>query len=332
MTVLVTGGTGFLGRRLVRLLREDGLHVRCLVRPTSDVESLKTHVGTALWAGVDVRPVSLMDVERCRDALLECDVVYHLAAGLSGGTSTLFLDSVVTTRRLIEASLRAHVKRFVLVSSLGVYGAASLKSGSLLDETTPVDPHPHLRDAYSYSKIVQEQAAFTACRERGLPLVVVRPGVIIGPGRGALSGRIGLQLGPLMVRMGGGQTLPYVYVDNCAAAIRQAGLIPGIEGEAFNVLDDDLPTGKRILRMYRQVGQRRRWVWVPRPLIQPLAGIYEWYHHASRGQLPGVITRYKTASMWKKLKYTNQKAKDRLQWTPEIPFEEAFRRSIAIEA
>ena len=81
MSVLVTGGTGFLGRRLVRLLREDGWHVRCLVRPTSDVEPLRKHVGDQLWAGVDVRRVSLMDVDGCRDAMIDGDVVYHLAAG-----------------------------------------------------------------------------------------------------------------------------------------------------------------------------------------------------------------------------------------------------------
>jgi nucleoside-diphosphate-sugar epimerase len=243
----------------------------------------------------------------------------------------LFLNSVIPTRRLIEASLAADVRRFVLVSSFGVYGAAELKSGSLVDESTPVDRTPHRRDPYSYSKVVQEQVAWEACRQGGLPLVVVRPGVIIGPGRGALSSRIGLQLGPLLIRMGGGQTLPYVFVDNCSAAIRQAGLIEGIDGEAFNVLDDELPTGKQILRMYRQAGHRQRSLWIPRPCIQPLAGLYEWYHRFSRGQLPAVITRYKTASMWKSLRFTNQKAKSRLRWSPNVRFEEAFRRSLGDE-
>ena len=332
MSVLVTGGTGYLGRRLVKLLRQDGLHVRCLVRPTSDLGPLREHVGKSLWSGVDVRPVSLMDVDGCRDALIDCDIVYHLAAGMSGSTSTLFLDSVISTRHFIQASLGADVKRFVLVSSFGVYGAAGLKSGSPLDESTPLDPQPHLRDPYSYSKVMQEQAAWEAHHQEGLPLVVVRPGVIFGPERGVLSSRIGLQLGPLLVRMGGGQTLPYVYVDNCAQAVRQAGLTEGIEGEAFNLLDDDLPTAKQVLKMYRRAGQPKRWVWVPRLWIQPLAGLYEWYHHWSRGQLPGVITRYKAASMWKSLRYTNQKAKTELHWRPEVSFDEAFRRSLCAES
>ncbi len=330
MSALVTGATGFLGRRLVRLLREDGLQVTCLVRPSSDIEPLRQAVGDALWSGVDVRTVELMDENGCREALLGCSVVYHLAAGLSGSTSTLFLNSVIPTRRLMAASVSAGVQRFVLVSSLGVYGTQTLPPGTVLDERSPVDPHPHLRDPYTFSKVVQERVAWDAYKASGLPLVVVRPGVIIGPGRGVLSSRVGLRLGPLMVRMGGGQQLPYTYVDNCAAAVRQAGLAERAEGQVFNVVDDDLPTAKELLRLCRKAGAGVKSAWVPRPLVQPLAGAYEWYHHWSRGQLPGVITRYRTAAMWKPLQYVNDKAKAGLPWRPEVPFDEAFRRSLTI--
>lgn len=328
MSMLVTGATGFLGRRLVRLLREDGVDVRCLVRPSSAGEPLRRAVGDRLWGGVDVRTAELMNDEACRDAMTGCTVVYHVAAGLSGSTSTLFLSSVIPTRYVMRAAADAGVQRFVLVSSLGVYGTSTMRAGSLLDENTPIDPHPHLRDPYTYSKVMQERAAQEVSQETGLPLVIVRPGVIIGPGRGVLSARVGLQLGSLMVRMGGTQTLPYTYVDNCAAAVRQAGLSNGLEGENFNVIDDDLPTANGLLRMCKRSGHSVKSVWVPRPLIQPMAGAYDWYHRWSRGQLPGVLTPYRTASIWKALKYTNQKAKEQLGWKPEVPFEEAFRRSL----
>ena len=328
MSVLVTGATGFLGQRLVRLLREDGVQVRCLVRPSSDLQSLRQSVGEVLWNGVDVVSTELMDSDRCRDAMMGCSIVYHVAAGLSGSTSTLFQSSVVPTRGLLRAASEAGVQRFVLVSSLGVYGTQAMQSGSILDERSPVDPHPHLRDPYTYSKLMQERAAWEVQQETGLPLVIVRPGVIIGPGRGVLSARVGLQLGPLMVRMGGTQHLPYIYVDNCAAAVRQAGLAEGVDGEVFNAIDDDLPTAKELLRMCRRAGHRVKSVWIPRPLIQPMAATYDWYHRWSRGQLPGVLTPYRTASIWKPLKYTNQKAKSQLGWQPSISFDEAFHRSL----
>lgn len=328
MSVLVTGATGFLGQRLVRLLREDGVDVCCLVRPSSDVEPLRRTVGNDLWNGVDVRAAELSNEEACREAMTGCTVVYHVAAGLSGSTSTLFLSSVIPTRRVMRAASNAGVQRFVLVSSLGVYGTSTMSAGSLLDEQSPIDPYPHLRDPYTYSKVMQERAAQEVSQETGLPLVIVRPGVIIGPGRGVLSARVGLQLGPLMVRMGGTQTLPYTYVDNCASAIRQAGLADRVDGEVFNVIDDDLPTATGLLHMCKRAGEKVKSVWVPRPLIQPMAGTYDWYHRWSRGQLPGVLTPYRTASIWKPLRYTNQKAKDRLKWQPDVSFDDAFRRSL----
>ena len=240
----------------------------------------------------------------------------------------MFLNTVVPTRRIIDAALSNDVRRFVLVSSLGIYGVAGLRTGSLLDESSPVDPSPQLRDPYTYSKVAQEQVAWEAHRERGLPLVVIRPGVIFGEGRDVLSSRVGLKVGPLLLRMGGSQTMPYTYVENCAAALRCAGLAEGVEGEVFNVLDDGLPTGSQLLKMYRRSGRRLRSLWLPRPAIGPVSSLYEWYSRWSQGPLPAVITRYKSDSIWKGVRYTNAKAKSRLGWKPAVGFDEAFRRSV----
>jgi nucleoside-diphosphate-sugar epimerase len=329
MKVFVTGGTGFLGRRVVKALCEDGLRVRCLVRPSSDVSALRDFVGPDLWLAVEVVAGELSDVDACRKLIDDCDTVAHVAAALGGSTAVMFLNTVIPTRHLLAAAAQAGVRRFVQVSSFGVYGAAGLSTGALLNESTPLDPHPELRDPYSYSKIVQEQVAWEVRAQTNLPLVIIRPGVIFGPGRGVLSGRVGLNLGPLLVRMGGSQTLPYTYVDNCAAAIRQAVIAEGIDGEAFNILDDGLPTGSQLVRKMRRAGKKVRSLWVPRPLIGPLSSVYEWYSRWSQGQLPGVITRYRSDSMWKKLKYSNEKAKTQLGWRPHVSFDEAFERSLA---
>ncbi len=329
MNILVTGAAGFLGRRLVRELTGEGLRVRCFLRASSKTDDLRAFLGAEAWQQVEIVRGDLMNAADCRSAVDGVDLVYHVAAGLTGSTAVMFLNTVAPTRRLIDACVEQPVRRFVLVSSLGVYGASGLKRNAVLDESCPVDPHPHLRDPYTYSKIVQEQAAWEAHRERNLPLVVIRPGVIYGPGRGALSNRIGLQLGGRMVQIGGGRQLPYVYVDHVATALRQAGLEAGIVGEAFNVLDDDLPSGRQVLRRYRQAGRRVRSLWIPQSAIGPLSSIYERYSRWSAGQLPAVITRYKTDSMWKPLKFTNAKARERLKWAPHLSFAEAFERSIA---
>jgi nucleoside-diphosphate-sugar epimerase len=262
-------------------------------------------------------------------AAADVDVVVHAAAAMGGGAPVLFLNNVVALRRFLDVlqKLPSPPRRFVHVSSFGVYGTGHLRGGDTLDETCPLDPAPHLRDPYSYSKIAQEQVVWEAHAAGRLPLVVIWPGVIYGPGRGSLSNRIGLRVGRLMVRMGGGQQLPYTYVDNVAAAVALAASVPGIEGQAFNVLDDDLPRAKAVLKQYRREVERLRVVPVPYWAIRPLSGACEWYNRWSEGQLPAVLTRYKSMAAWKRLKYTNAKAKSVLGWKPSVSFVDGLRLS-----
>ncbi|SFH71686.1 NAD-dependent epimerase/dehydratase family protein [Planctomicrobium piriforme] len=328
-TAFVTGGAGFLGRRLIRCLVARNMTVRCLVRGSSDLAPLFAELSEKQQAQVQLVRGDVADRALLDEELPQTDIVYHLAAALGGSPSTMFLNTVIPTRTLLEAAALADVQRFVLVSSLGVYGTQHVRNWGKLDETTPVDPHPELRDPYTFSKIRQEAIAWEARERWGLPLVVVRPGVIYGPGRSLLTSRVGLSLGPLLVRMGGSQQLPYTYVENCASAIALAGVTPGIDGQIFNVVDDDLPNGKRILRTIRKSGQRVRSVWVPRLAIGPLSSIYERYANWSEGQLPAVITHYKSQAIWKPVRYSNEKAKHSLNWSPAISTEDALSKTVA---
>lgn len=328
MIALVTGGAGFLGRRVVRRLASEGADVRVIVRATSNVNELEAFVGEPLWRRVEVVRGDLNDASSYRAALEGVDVVYHLAAGMAGGAAALFLNTVVPTRVLVNACAEAKVPRFILVSSLGVYGAGHLGRWSTLDENCPVDAQPHLRDPYSFSKIVQEQVCRETSQKTGLPLVVVRPGVVFGPGRGAMSTRLGLTFAGWTCRIGSTRLLPYTFVDNCAAAICRAGTVAGIEGETFNVLDDDLPSVSGVLAAYRRHGRKRRAIWLPQSAIGPLSSLYEWYHRYSEGQVPDVISRYRTETFWKPLRFSNGKAKSRLAWRPHIPMTEALEKAI----
>lgn len=328
MIAFATGGTGFLGRRVVRCLASNGTRVRCLVRATSNVDELKDFLGPALWQHVEIVTGELSDRDTYQSALSGVDVVYHLAAGMTGGAAVLVLNTVIPTRALTEAAAIAKVPRFVLVSSLGVYGAGHLRQGSTLDETCPVDQLPHKRDAYSYAKILQEKVCREIATANALPLVVIRPGVVFGPGRGALSTRVGLSLAGWTLRIVSSRQLPYTFVDNCAAAICLAGTAPGVAGETFNILDDDLPSVRGVVAAYRRYGRRLRAIWLPQSAIGPLSSLYGWYHNYSQGQLPGIITRYRTETFWKPLIFSNSKAKARLAWTPKVPMEEALQSAI----
>jgi nucleoside-diphosphate-sugar epimerase len=323
MLAVITGATGFLGRQLARQLLTRGVRVRGVARRSSDIGPLRvlSHGVSSLevWQGDLSRPGSW------DEAVAGADVVYHLAAALNGPVAGLFASNVVATRELVAAANRAAIGRLVLVGSLAVYHTANLPAGTVVDESCPLDPEPHRRDPYTYSKVAQEQAAREECRTAGMPLVVVRPGVIYGPGRDCLSGRIGIRLGRLVLRMGGSQKLPYTYVENCAEGVLLAGLTPGVEGEAFNLVDDSPPTASQLLRQYRRHVGPLTVIPIPRPAIRPLSSACEGYHRWTGGQLPDILTPYKSRSMWSPLVYSNDRAKARLGWSPRLGFQEGLR-------
>jgi len=325
----VTGATGFLGRRLVGALLARGDEVRCLARPSSDLNPL-----------LELRPLpGRMCVVRgdlhCPDEFARqingCDVIYHAAAEMRGATPVLFRSNVVATEEFIHAVAGRGVRRLVAISSLAVYLGAG-DGREVLDEQSPLDPSPHLNYSYAYSKIVQERVTRQAAADAGIELVVVRPGVIYGPGRDCLSTRVGIRLGRWVVMMGGEQTLPYTFVDNCAEAIALAGSVGGIGGEVFNVVDDDPPTARQLLGKYRGRVEKLPTVRVPRSAIMPLSRVCLWYHQHSRGQLPAALTPYKSRAMWTPTRFSNAKAKQRLGWQPRVAFADGLARTFAAAA
>ena len=329
--IALTGATGFLGRRVARVLAAEGHAVRCLVRDSSDTGPLEAHVGPALVDRIEIVRVDLLKQDDCRDALAACDALVHAAAGLSGAASTLFLNSVSSTKSLLSAAAEVGLRRVVLISSLGVYAARGVPSGGVLTEDTPVDPDPPARDPYTYAKLVQEREARRISEDTGLPIVTLRPGIIIGPGRGVLCGRIGIQLGRTMVQMGGGQIVANTYVDNCAEAIALAVTANDVEGRVLNIIDDDLPTASQSVRFSRRLDPPLRRVWVPGLLVRPACGFYHWYSRLSHGQVPPILTRYRAAASWGRVRYDNSAAKAALGWTPRVPMDEAMRRSVTGE-
>ena len=82
-------------------------------------------------------------------------------------------------------------------------------------------------------------------------------------GRRTIPGRVGIDTFGFFIHLGGGNRLPLIYVDNCAEAIVRAGLVEGIDGEVFNAIDDDLPTSREFLRLYKKNVKRIFSVYIP---------------------------------------------------------------------
>ncbi len=328
MKRLVTGGAGFLGRAVVaRLLALPDADVRVLVRAAAQGERLRALAAEFPRARLEIVTGNLLargDAARAVDGV---DVVYHLAASLKGSPADIFLNTVVASNNLLDA-LAGAPRTVVMVSSMGVYGTAALPRGAVVDERTPLESHPERRDVYSHAKWRQEKLFRERCAHDGHRLVVIRPGVIYGPGGSPMSARVGLNLFGLFLHLGGGNRIPLTYVDNCADAIVAASEHASAVGQAYNVVDDDLPTSRAYLRRYRREVVRLRALPIPYAGMWLVSRWVEWYHRHSRGQLPAVFTRYKTATLWKGTRFDNAKLKS-LGWTPRVATRDGLAKSFA---
>jgi nucleoside-diphosphate-sugar epimerase len=238
------------------------------------------------------------------------------------------MNSVVTTRNLLDACLlHKQLKRFVNVSSFAVYNNAERTRGDLLDEGCPVERHPEVRgEAYCFAKSKQDEIVVEYGSRYPLPYVIVRPGVVYGPGNLAITGRVGIGTFGLFLHLGGSNSIPLTYVDNCAAAITLAALKPGVDGEVFNVVDDDLPSSRRFLRLYKRHVKRFPSLYLPKAVSYSLCNLWERYSAWSEGQLPPAFNRSRWNSLWKKTRYTNEKLKTRLGWRPLVSTQDGLQR------
>jgi nucleoside-diphosphate-sugar epimerase len=325
--ILVTGSNGFIGTKVVEILLEYGFaKLRCFVRPSSHLGRLEKALGQ-FDAGENVELIKgdLLSRDDCGKAAEGVSIIYHLAAGFDKSFAGAFMNSALATRNLLDAFLEfGKPKRFVNISSFAVYSNLRLKRGALLDETCPLEEKPQERfDAYGFGKLKQEELVREYGRN-GLPYVIVRPGAVFGAGKRELSGRIGVDTFGIFVHLGRSNILPLTFVDNCAEAIVMAGLKPGVDGEIFNVVDNELLTSRQFLKAYRKAAKSFRSISIPYPLAYGMCLLWEKYSKWSKGQLPPAFNRRRCAAEWKGNRYSNRKLHEKLSWKPRVPIEKAM--------
>lgn len=327
--ILITGSNGFIGSRVVETLLRSGFsNLRCFVRPSSNLTHLQGTLSTVQKARVEMIQGNLLSREDCAKAAKDVTVVFHLAAGIEKTFPGSFMNSVVTTRNLLDAVVRVGtLQRFVNVSSFAIYSNWNIAGGGLLDETCELESRPVERaDAYTFAKLKQDQLVLEYAQKYGVPYVILRPGAVYGPGAHHITARVGIDTFGVFFHLGGSNQIPLTYVDNCAEAIVLAGLKSGVDGEVFNVVDNDLPSSRQFLRMYKRHGNRFKSIYIPYWLFYSFCWLWENYSRWSEGQLPPVFNRRRCATYWKGNRYSNQKLKDRVGWRPTVSFSEASRR------
>jgi nucleoside-diphosphate-sugar epimerase len=221
--VALTGASGYTGGRLLAALRERGDEVTVLVRARSPADAVRSRAARVVEG--DLADADAIDrLISGQDAVLHVAAVYRTA----GHPDDYYREvNVRGTERLLEAAARHGVRRFVHTSTVGVHGHVEIPPA---DENAPLAPG----DIYQETKAEGEKLAFDYHRRRGVPVSVVRPGAIYGPGETRL-----LKLFRAIARgryaiVGSGRTFYHpVYIDDLVAGYLLALDRDEAVGEAF---------------------------------------------------------------------------------------------------
>jgi len=313
--VLVTGGTGFIGRHLLPQLQRTGAAVRVLVR---DAEA-----SADLAPGIERSLGDLRDQESLRRAVSGCQVVVHLAAMLGDQfeQESLFRQvNVEGTRMLAEAALDAKVERFVHVSSVWAYGLVPREG---IDESSPLAIS---RTSYGDTKMESEQVIQRLCAERALPAVIVQPGDVFGPGDQKWT------LGPMelmrkgkftLIDQGRGLFQP-VFIDDLVEGIVLA-MENGKVGERYILCGEEVVTFKDYFQQLARVAGVQKLASAPQWLAMTMARLAEGLARV-RGTTPPFTTTGVRGTGTRRDTYSVRKAREQLGFRPRTTVSEGIRR------
>ncbi|HEX6765795.1 MAG TPA: NAD-dependent epimerase/dehydratase family protein [Polyangiaceae bacterium] len=320
MTVLVTGGSGFLGSHVVERLARAGRPVRALVRRTSDTSFLKTLPNVELVEG------AVDDAPSVRAAARGVTGIVH-AAGLikAKGPDEFMRVNRGGTETLVAAALenRATLQRFVLVSSL-----AALRPSQGDGQPIPEDCEPRPVTDYGRSKLAAERVALAKKDE--MSVVIVRPPAIYGPrDREILAFFKSIKLGVLPLLGSTQNKLSMIYGSDCGAACVAALDANVPSGSAYHFDDGAVHTMEELIRLTETaMGQRARFRFhLPRRLVETAALGAELYGKATNKAV--MLTRDKLNELFEQWVCDSSRARRDLGWSPEVPFEVGIQRTVA---
>ncbi len=332
MRLYITGATGFVGRAVVAEALGRGHEVVAVVRPASGRSLVDA---TPPGATLREARIDLRSSDGLVESLQGIDSVVHLAAAKSGDFPTQFAGTVVATENLLAAMRAAEVKQLVAISTFSVYDYLAIPAGALLTEESPLDDDPALRDEYARTKLIQERLY----REFGaLPdqeVTILRPGMIYGPNN-LWHALLGADVGPRFLRIGRNATLPLTYVENCAQAVVDtaealAARPDELAGEIINIVDDHLPTQQTYAEQVAARIETPPTISIPWPAMNAATTLLKKANSrlvGGRAKFPGIAVPDRLHARFKPLRYTNNKAKRLLGWTPRYSFTEALDRSV----
>jgi 2-alkyl-3-oxoalkanoate reductase len=253
--ILVTGANGFLGRALVKRLRQTGEPLRLLVRrpqqepPPDDLHLVYGDLGNPAVADRAVQGM---------------DIVFHVGAAMKGGPFEFQSGTIWGTRNIVDACARHGVRKLVYVSSMSVLDHAGHVAGAPVSETSPYEPYPQQRGLYTQTKLEAERCVLQACADNRIAAVILRPGQIYGPGAEHVPPGGAINLGGRWLVVGAGEHyVPLVYVENVVDALLAAAEADVPDGAIFQLVDPLGIRQKDYVEWVRRSGRPLRVSYVP---------------------------------------------------------------------
>jgi nucleoside-diphosphate-sugar epimerase/predicted dehydrogenase len=236
--VLVLGGSGFIGRAVVKKLVEAGHVVRVASRSAVAAPFPELAHRIEMVQG-DVRKAE--DLDRLLPGIR---YVLHLALGAASSWEEWYEQEVLSTKLVAEKCLQHGVQRLVYTSTIAALDESD--PDRTITDDTPVEDQRVLHELYSRGKSACEEVLRELHAARGLDVVIVRPGVVLGPGGSPWHlGIAKWSFNRVAHLWGDGQTpLPIVLVDDVADAMVAAMTAPDVAGRAFNLVGPPLLTAR----------------------------------------------------------------------------------------
>lgn len=318
MRVLVTGGTGFLGKSLALKLHQLGYEVTITGR--------NEHIGAELVKeGISFLPARLEDAKRTIQACAGQEMVFHCGAmsSLWGRYRDFYASNVAGTRNVVEGCFTNKVQRLIYVSTPSIYFDYTDRTG--IKEAMPLPKETV--NPYAATKRLAEQEIDQAF-QRGLPVVTVRPRAIFGPGDQAILPRL-LQAnrqGRLPLINGGQALLDLTYVDNAVDALLKCMSAPStVLGQKYNITNDEHVRLIDVLQyLFERLGEPMRARKIPYPIAYWIAGLLESMARISRSGQEPLLTRYAVGLLGKSQTLDISAAKKELGYAPAITIKEGI--------
>lgn len=306
MNILVTGTSGLVGNLIARRLAFEGHQVRAMSRTPAGAAHVQGVVTKIEIADLTV-PSTLMNVADGIETVVHC-------AGLIGSgrsdESEYFRINTEGTRAIIEAAKASGVKRFVFMSTAGVYGLNMLKGN--VDETTPL----FKSNGYTNSKIAAEEIV----RSSGIEYTILRPYWITGGGDRFLIPSVApMLLKGTFTYVGNGQPEWSLSVaENVSAAVALAAVHPAAANQVYNVADATVKVSETVEVIARALG-------VPAPARRSSALSVGWqvFLHQSPDDPEHVMTVDLFFPLWRTMTLNAQKIRRELGWEPKIPWRDS---------